>query len=284
MKRAIARGLLVVALAIHGPACATATSPAPPVQRVLFIGNSVTYTNNLPARFAELARAQGGEARFEVDLLARGGATLAQFADDPVAVERITSGDYAAVVLQERGGDDLCVLDAADRAMPDCQRGIDAHVRLASMARDHGAVVAYLGTYQFVPGASQALVAAERELAEQMHARHLSLSERLRVAREGAPDLPWIDADGAHPGVATTELMAALLYDSLSGSPPKPATVCTTSASYPPGWKHAGLVSHRELLSPVSAERCLLDARQMKRVLRAAEYDAAPAGSRVPDA
>src|SRR4029079_9791790 len=95
------------ALALCVSACATAIRPAQRVQRVLFVGNSVTYTNNLPAMFAELANAQGGKDTFAVDLLATGGATLAGLARDPRVPERLASGDYAAVVLQERGGDDF---------------------------------------------------------------------------------------------------------------------------------------------------------------------------------
>jgi hypothetical protein len=273
----LARVALACALALCVSACATAIHPAQRVQRVLFVGNSVTYTNNLPAMFAELANAQGGKDTFAVDLLATGGATLAKLALDPRVQERVASGDYAAVVLQERGGDDFCVLDAADRATPDCQQVVQAHLRLAGLARAHGAVVLYLGTYQFAPGASQALAKAERQLADEMGATHVQVSERLRLARDRDPGLPWLHADGGHPGIATTELMAALVYASLERSTVTPGPVCTTSALYAPNWAHAGLVSHDELLAPASPRRCLLTAAQMQAVIRAAAD--APAGS-----
>jgi len=49
------------------------------------------------------------------------------------------------------------------------------------------------------------------------------------TARDRAPGLPWLHADGGHPGIATTELMAVLLYSGLTGSAPTPGPAVPAS-------------------------------------------------------
>jgi len=84
----------------------------PAVQRVLFIGNSLTYVNSLPAIFEQVAQAQPGGMRYRADMYVRGGATLAQHDKEPALHALLDSGNYQVVVLQERGGNDLCVRPA----------------------------------------------------------------------------------------------------------------------------------------------------------------------------
>jgi hypothetical protein len=64
------------------------STPAPAPTRVLFVGNSLTFVNDLPEIFAELARS-GGYA-LEVEMSAQGGQTLAGHARSPSTLEKIT--------------------------------------------------------------------------------------------------------------------------------------------------------------------------------------------------
>lgn len=75
MLRGIAATLLAI-LAVDATRAAEAT------HRVLFIGNSLTYVNDLPSAFASLAPAG---MRLEVDMIASGGASLADAARNPTA-------------------------------------------------------------------------------------------------------------------------------------------------------------------------------------------------------
>ena len=68
--------------------------------RVLFIGNSYTSVNDLPATFAELA-GSGGVA-VEVDAIDPGGQTLAGHAAAPDVLAAITGRRWTTVVLQEQ--------------------------------------------------------------------------------------------------------------------------------------------------------------------------------------
>jgi Tol biopolymer transport system component len=68
---------------------------------VLFIGNSLTFYNNLPEMFAALTRSAGRDV--EVDMAAIGGATLAYHAAAPSTVDRMAGRNWDYVILQEQG-------------------------------------------------------------------------------------------------------------------------------------------------------------------------------------
>ena len=67
--------------------------------RVLFIGNSHTYVNNVPALFAGLSQA-GGHA-LVTDMNAVGGYTLLQHTTNQVTLDKIALGTWDYVVIQE---------------------------------------------------------------------------------------------------------------------------------------------------------------------------------------
>lgn len=259
--------LLSTCMLVLLASCAS-TRTAREAQRVLFVGNSVIYTNNLPAVFERIVDAQSDAPEYRVDMFARGGATLTELAQDSRVLDLLASGRYDIVVLQERGGDDLCVLAPADRETASCQALIDSHVRLARLAREHGARVLYLGTYQLAPGASQALVRAERRLGTQMAAQYVEISERLRTLRESQPQLPWLYVDKGHPGIATTALMGVRLYETLNGNSPLPFELCTGVELYTPKWKHDGVAPHAEMIAEIQPTRCLLSRGQMDTITR----------------
>lgn len=67
--------------------------------RILFIGNSLTDANNLPAIVQALAKARG--ENIHVDSVTLGGANLEDHWDDGGAVQRIAQGRWSIVVLQQ---------------------------------------------------------------------------------------------------------------------------------------------------------------------------------------
>ncbi len=75
------------------------TSPPKAPTRVLFIGNSLTFYNDLPEMFADLARSGGYEV--EVDMSAQGGWTLSDHAVSTLTLDKIDQG-WDFVVLQEQ--------------------------------------------------------------------------------------------------------------------------------------------------------------------------------------
>jgi hypothetical protein len=67
---------------------------------VLFVGNSYTYTNDLPSLFSNLS-ASGGHP-VETAMSAPGGYTLEQHTTNPLTLELINQGRWDYVVLQEQ--------------------------------------------------------------------------------------------------------------------------------------------------------------------------------------
>ncbi len=93
------RRLFLLIPLLFVPAWAMAQVDQPPL-KVLFIGNSYTYVNDLPSLIVGLANAAGGR-RIETDGHLVGGYTLQQHVKDKKAVEKIRETKWDVVVIQE---------------------------------------------------------------------------------------------------------------------------------------------------------------------------------------
>ena len=68
--------------------------------RVLFIGNSYTYVNDLPGMLARIATTSGTAPAIAVDEVVQGSATLQDHFDNGIAQTRLAEGPWTHVVLQ----------------------------------------------------------------------------------------------------------------------------------------------------------------------------------------
>lgn len=209
MRRLALLALLLVTLT---GACSTGPAAGEP-ERVLFVGNSLTYVGNVPAVFSALATANDHAVRS--DMIVKGGATLQQRVADGSVERALATHAYTTLVLQERGGDLMCSFG------PDsCAMSRDAVKTLAGIARDKGVRVVLLGTYQTLPAPSRALVEAESAAAVDAGIPYIEVSEEFRRLRAAEPGLAWFHADGMHPGEDLVLLDAILLYRQAFGSFP----------------------------------------------------------------
>lgn len=80
--------------------CNNAISQNPQTKRVLFIGNSYTYVNDLPQMLADVAQSLGDSVYFESST--PGGYTFQQHTTDATTLSKINSGNWDYVVLQEQ--------------------------------------------------------------------------------------------------------------------------------------------------------------------------------------
>src|SRR6266496_5459039 len=69
--------------------------------RVLFIGNSYTFVNDLPNTFAKLAQS-GGHKKVEVGMAAQGGWALSNHLESSETLNLLNSTKWNYVVLQEQ--------------------------------------------------------------------------------------------------------------------------------------------------------------------------------------
>jgi len=97
MKSLAGSFLAIFLLASFGWAAAEVNEPP---LKVLFIGNSYTYGNDLPSLVAALAEAAGGR-KIETDRHLLGGCTLKRHAKETKAIDKIQKKKWDVVVLQE---------------------------------------------------------------------------------------------------------------------------------------------------------------------------------------
>lgn len=216
--------LLAIPILLICASCSAQTS-LDQTDRVLFVGNSLTYVGNVPAVFSAVAQANGRP--FPSDMIVKGGATLTQRVSDRSVARALDKNGYTALVLQERGGDLLCSFG------PDsCIQSRRAIKDLAALAKEKGVSVVLLGTYQPNPAVSKRLIEAELSAAAEAEIPYIEVSEKLRQLRTTAPELTWFASDGMHPGRDLALLNAVLVYQALRGSLPKSSPLTVNAPIY----------------------------------------------------
>lgn len=194
--------------------------------KVLFVGNSLTYVGNVPAVYSALAQANGRDSPSY--MIVRGGATLSQRVGDGSVARALEEGSYTHLVIQERGGDLMCLFGTDS-----CTQAREAVLALADIGRRNGAAVLLLGTYQPDPSASRRLIESESEVARNADIPYIEVSGRLQRLRGMAPELSWFfAADDFHPGRDLALLSAILVYHAIHGELPQPGPLTVTAPIY----------------------------------------------------
>jgi len=102
MKRFVKHTAAVALLAIVSVSATFAQTAGRLTLRVLFIGNSYTYFNNLPDLVAGVAAANADGPAIEPAFATRGGATLRWHLENGSALKALSTGKWDFVVLQEQ--------------------------------------------------------------------------------------------------------------------------------------------------------------------------------------
>jgi hypothetical protein len=223
------RGLLAGATAAALlSACGKAIKPPP--ERVLFVGNSLIYYNDMPGQFAQLASMALGR-RVEAEMLARGGAHISHHAELGRVQSELASGGYSALVLQEFGGGLSCSPGLRKFGFS-CESAHAAHAELAAAARAAGARTVLLGVYRQHAASAAELVVKEAELARQIGALHVGLGDFPELLSTHS-DWAWLDPeDGQHPGPDLSLLMALRTVNALYGRAPPTGAIALALHDY----------------------------------------------------
>jgi hypothetical protein len=191
--------------------------------RILFVGNSYTYVNDLPNRVLAIAGSIGFEPPVEVATIAFGGAWLQDHAANPDTLAAIAGGGYDYVVLQEQSY--LPVVDPGTF--------IAAVETLAAAAIDAGAEPALFETWAraegnelytgdlagYTPATMQAALRdAYTEAATLTGAEYLPVGDTWEETLAAYPDMPLFAADGSHPSQHGTYLAACVIFAALTGA------------------------------------------------------------------
>ena len=208
---------------VDAPPVDTAPPPAP--LRVLFVGNSYTYVNDLPALVARLATEgarQGNGPTIAVDSVTVGGATLGDHWTQDNAPTRVRAGGWSAVVLQGQSVEPA--LNAASFRTYAVRFGeLAASVRarpvfFATWPRRAGDVVYAQPWSGGTPEAFNArLDEGYSAAATAVGGVTAHVGNAWMAALRAHPSVNLYDPDGSHPSPAGTWLAGCVMYRALTG-------------------------------------------------------------------
>lgn len=198
-----------------------ATAQSQDTLRVLFVGNSYIYYNNLPGIFEGIATSKGKAV--EAVMHVRGGATLRRHVDEETAANVIQSGNWDYVVLQEQST--LSGRQANGKIIIGDQARFHAAAReLDAVIREAGAQTMFMLTWAraFAPETQPDLTQAYTTIGHELNApvapvgpAWLSLPSDVQT---------FYHEDQSHPSATGSYLAAAVFYAMLFGESPVGAT------------------------------------------------------------
>jgi hypothetical protein len=230
-------------LALAASLCLAACKPrgdAPPAsraKRVLFIGNSYTYYNNLPRVLEALAASASPPERLETRAITVGGARLQTHWDEGDAVDALREGGWDYVVLQEQSTLGLLLVDGKHEINDPEQVLFPYARRFHEEARKQGAktVLALTWSRRRAPEAQARLDHAFFTLGRELGATVAPMGPAWQTVREQHPDLALYVDDGSHPAPAGTYLAACTLYATLFGRSPEGLALSARGIPTPDG-------------------------------------------------
>lgn len=194
-----------------------------PVYHVLFIGNSLTYFNDLPATVAQLAA--GGGDSIEVESVTRPGFALIDHVDGKSnAVEVIRSRRWDYVVLQQGPSS----LPLSRDTLILATRLLDADIRAAG---GRTAALMVWPARENIAAFDQVLLSYQ-EAARAVDGVFLPAGEAWRTAWKTDPLLALYGADGFHPSELGTFLAALVVYEGITGHDARTLPSTATAAGH----------------------------------------------------
>ena len=221
-------GLALLALS----SIAHAQDTQPRTLRVLFVGNSLTYVNDLPATLRAIAAAQPTPVKIETQTFVAPGGTLADRWNDGKAAAALGVGHWDALVLQERGGVLACMVDSEQRSSTECRASERAHREFGARAKAANTPVFVLATWGPNDAYQAKLDRAAKQIALRIDAQVVPAGKALRALAHRNGDAATFP-DGVHPSLVATLVMAAQLHAAIVGAPPVPADVTLAFALLP---------------------------------------------------
>ena len=226
MKRLLSSAILFLALCGCSLTTKCGDSQDTSCTRVLFIGNSYTFVNDLPNMFAKLARSGGNKV--EVGMSAQGGWTLSEHLQSAETLHLLNSEKWKFVVLQEQS-QIPSVASARTQAMYPAAR------ELVQKIKEIGATPIFFVTWAHRDGwpergmkdyeSMQAQINyGYTEIAQELNAPIAPVGAAWQVAVQQHPDLILWQEDGSHPTESGTYLAACVFYAVIFHESPKELT------------------------------------------------------------
>ena len=202
----VALGLLAATGACQDAGAAAAQQPTS--LRVLFIGNSLTYTNDLPGTLAGVAKTAGD--KIYVEMIARPNYAL---------IDHLTNNSGAEAAIR-RGGWDFVVLQQGPTTLPINRDSLVLWTRMFdSIIRPTGARPALFMVWP--EGASahgfESVRIAFQNAAKAVNGVFLPAGAAWQIALERDSALALYGPDNFHPSPLGSYLAAITIYEKLTG-------------------------------------------------------------------
>jgi len=205
MRRFLLFALLLTAAA-H-----LAADPQPRVVRILFVGNSLTYSNDLPQMVAGIGAAAGVEIVTEM-------VAFPNFALE----DHLNDGRVVAALQRQKW--DFVVLQQGPSALDESRVNLIRNTRrFADVIRKHSAepVVMMVWPSRARSGDFEEIAASARLAAKAVHGKVIPAGQSWREAWRRSPSLELYANDGFHPSRIGTYLAALTTYRTLVGPLPR---------------------------------------------------------------
>ena len=182
--------------------------------RVLFLGNSYTYVNDLPKMFAQLANA--GDHQVETGMIAKGGWTLAHHVNSPETINAIRTSKWDYVIIQEQSQIPAIEKSRKYTMYPSAQY-------LLSIIKQSGATPIIFMTWGHRNGWPEQGIPDFESMQSQLEQGYLEIARELTVAvapvgrawsqaRRQYPEIDLWQGDGSHPSELGTYLASCVIY------------------------------------------------------------------------
>lgn len=182
--------------------------------RVLFIGNSYTFENDLPGMFAELSRSGGHQV--ETGMSAQGGWSFADHVKSSTTLDILKSKKWDFVILQEQSEIPAFEQSRSASMYP-------AARELVSQIREVSAKPIFFLTWAHRDGSPDFGISGYESMQYQINQGYLAIGQELN-ARIAPAGYAWMMAgrqnlslnlwqkDGSHPNKLGTYLAACVFY------------------------------------------------------------------------
>lgn len=228
----IALGSLLPATASQAGQQKTSASQQSQKLRVLFIGNSYTYYNNLPQLLAGLAASAKPARVLETEMLTVGGATLKRLWDSGQPQQALARGKWDYVVLQEQSTLGMSkVVDGIPQINDPAEFHAAARI-FDTEIKKLGAKPVFYMTWarQNNPASQPLLTDAYTKIGKELNDTVAPVGLAWQAVLKARPDLGLHVADKSHPNPAGSYLAACVFYATLYGQSPEGLTGRITGA------------------------------------------------------